>query len=90
MSYSVDTNSFQAATRDESDVEATAIDMTIRECKQVLTYIIGTTNTDNNNAEITTHRFELDLEPSDDIEAVIKDLDEQMQAMYGSICMRVD
>ena len=50
-----------------------------------VTYVIG--NTDN---EILIHRFEIDLEDGQDVEAVIKILDDQMEAMHGKICLRMD
>jgi len=48
------------------------------------TYVIGTEN------EILIHRFEIDLEDGQDIEAIIKILDDQMEAMHGKICLRID
>ena len=49
-----------------------------------VTYVIGT------GKEILIHRFQLDLEDGQDVEAVIKNLDDQMEAMYGKICLRMD
>ena len=50
-----------------------------------VTYVIG--NTVN---EILIHRSEIDLEDGQDVEAVIKILDDQMEAMHGKICLRMD
>ena len=51
---------------------------------QYVTYIIG------NGTNIFVHRFELDLEPDQDVEALIISLDNQMEALHGRICMRAE
>ena len=49
-----------------------------------VTYVIGSGN------EILIHRFEIDIEDGQDIEAVIKNLDDQMEAINGKIIFRID
>ena len=49
-----------------------------------VTYVIASGN------EILIHRFEIDLEDGQDVEAVIEKLDGQMEAMHGRICVRID
>ena len=49
-----------------------------------VTYIIGS------GQEILIHRFKLDLEEGQDVDAVIKSLDDQMEALHGKICLRMD
>ena len=49
-----------------------------------VTYIIGS------GKEILIHRFKLELEEGQDVDAVIKNLDDQMEAMHGKICLRMD
>ena len=49
-----------------------------------VTYIIG------EGTEIVIHRFKIELEDGQDIEAVIKQLDDEMEAMHGRIRFRMD
>ena len=49
-----------------------------------VTYVIASGN------EIWIHRFEIDLEDGQDVEAVIENLDGQMEAMHGRIVVRMD
>ena len=49
-----------------------------------VTYIIG------EGTEIVIHRFKIELEDGQDIEAVIKQLDDEMEAMHGQIRFRMD
>ena len=49
-----------------------------------VTYVIGIGD------EILIHRFQLDLEDGQDVDAVVKNLDDQMEAMHGKICFRMD
>ena len=49
-----------------------------------VTYVIGI------GEEILIHRFQLDLEDGQDVDAVVKNLDDQMEAMHGKICFRMD
>ena len=49
-----------------------------------VTYVIASGN------EILIHRFEIDLEDGQDVEAVIENLDGQMEAMHGRIVVRMD
>ena len=49
-----------------------------------VTYVIGI------GQEILIHRFQLDLEDGQDVEHVIKNLDDQMEAMHGKIFFRMD
>ena len=49
-----------------------------------VTYVIGI------GEEILIHRFQLDLEEGQDVDAVVKNLDDQMEAMHGKICFRMD
>lgn len=49
-----------------------------------VTYVIGIGD------EILIHRFQLDLEDGQDVDAVVQNLDDQMEAMHGKICFRMD
>ena len=49
-----------------------------------VTYVIASGN------ELLIHRFEIDLEDGQDVEAVIENLDGQMEAMHGRIVVRMD
>ena len=49
-----------------------------------VTYVIGIGD------EILIHRFQLDLEDGQDVDAVVQNLDDQMEAMHGRICFRMD
>ena len=67
-----------------SNSEEEMLDNTELSDDNYVTYIIG------EGTEIVIHRFKIELEDGQDIEAVIKQLDDEMEAMHGQIRFRMD
>ena len=67
-----------------SDGSEEMLDNTELSDDNYVTYIIG------EGTEIVIHRFKIELEDGQDIEAVIKQLDDEMEAMHGQIRFRMD
>ena len=77
-------NEFKLKDMSNSDGSEEKLDNTELSDDNYVTYIIG------EGTEIVIHRFKIELEDGQDIEAVIKQLDDEMEAMHGQIRFRMD
>ena len=75
---------FKLKKMSNSDGSEEMLDNTELSDDNYVTYIIG------EGTEIVIHRFKIELEDGQDIEAVIKQLDDEMEAMHGQIRFRMD